>query len=204
MSSWFAEQILSCTALIFLITESEYRLLPDSYMDFPSLFFSRFVMISGSSLQHVPLSSYFPCRSFRDVSESRMHPGSQGTTACICSKLLVLWGEGGIFFFGCSWPAGSIFLVVSIWPRAFLLFCDFENIWTLCFLICSVQCPGRNQQPDISWPECVIMGEINQMILPARGEYCLRGLSKCQLEMEEANKELPVSCWNRLRSYIVV
>lgn len=80
-----------------------------SYMDFPSLFFSRFVLISGSSLQHVPLSSYFPRRSFRDVSENRMHPGSQGTTACMCSKWLVLWGEGGIFFFGCSWPAGSIF-----------------------------------------------------------------------------------------------
>lgn len=176
-----------------------------SYMDFPSLFFSRFVLISGSSLQHVPLSSYFPRRSFRDVSENRMHPGSQGTTACMCSKWLVLWGEGGIFFFGCSWPAGSIFLVVSIWPRAFLLFCDFENIWSLCvllYVLCSAL--AEINSLDISWPECVIMGEINQIILPARGKYCLRGLSKCQLEMEEANKELPVSCWNRLRSYIVV
>lgn len=62
-----------------------------------------------------------------------------------------------------------------------------------------MQCPGRNQQPEISRPDCVIMEAINQIILPARGEYCLRGLSKCQLEMEAANKELPVFCWNRLR-----
>lgn len=103
-------------------------------------------------------------------------------------------------FFGWSWPAGLfLFLVVSILPRAFLLFCDLENIWSQCFLVCSVQCPGRNQQPEISWPDCVIVEVISQVILPARGEYCLRGLSKCQLEMEEANKELPVSCWSRLR-----
>lgn len=63
----------------------------------------------------------------------------------------------------------------------------------------SVQRLGRNQQPEISWPDCVIMEAISQIILPARGEYCLRDLSKCQLEMEEENKELPVSCWNRLR-----
>lgn len=74
-----------------------------------------------------------------------------------------------------------------------------EHLKSLCFLVCSVQCPGRNQQPEISRPDCVIMEAINQIILPARGEYCLRGLSKCQLEMEAANKELPVFCWNRLR-----
>lgn len=102
------------------------------------------------------------------------------------------------FFFGCHGPAGSFFW----WSQYCLeLSCSAVTQRTSevsGFFVCSVQCPGRKQQPEISWPDCVTMEAINQIILPAR-EYCLRSLSKCQLEVEEANKELPVSCWNRLR-----
>lgn len=110
-------------------------------------------------------------------------------------------GLFGLVFFGCSWPAGSL---LFWWSQSCLELSCFSVTWRTsevsvfsCML--SVQCLGRNQQPEISWPDCVIMEAITQIILSARGEYCLRGLSKCQLEMEEANKELPVSCWNRLR-----
>lgn len=114
--------------------------------------------------------------------------------------------KGGFVWFGFFWLllTSRNWSLLFWWSQSCLELSCFSVTWRTsevsvfsCML--SVQCLGRNQQPEISWPDCVIMEAITQIILSARGEYCLRGLSKCQLEMEEANKELPVSCWNRLR-----
>lgn len=108
-----------------------------NYIDFPRLFFASFLMkVSFIFAAYACLLTLYSSRSFRDVSENNVCPRSQGTTACICSILLVLGGEGLIYFVWLLLTSMVNFLVVLILPRAFLLFCGFDHLWSLSVFSC--------------------------------------------------------------------
>lgn len=64
---------------------------------------------------------------------------SQGSRACIGSKLLVPGGEGDIHFVWLLLTSMMNFLIVLILPRAFLLFCGFEHLWSPSVFSCMLR-----------------------------------------------------------------